>query len=148
MPAAFSSVNCRLMRTSHAQRSSSVKGTPDRIFSILDNGCRSSPSINRYPRISATALPTVVLPLPDTPIMMIDLPVMIPASKIRAIVQNRPRCSSCSSGSDPAFFLLRTLLHFLILDLFAGIQQVTYRDPNRTGRSLLIKIDPDTIIGC
>ena len=50
-------------------RSWSFKGWPDRIFSTLVAGCRSSPSLNGQPSRRRNSSATVVLPDPDTPII-------------------------------------------------------------------------------
>src|ERR1700684_4502900 len=58
------------MAWSHGQRSSSVSGTPPRIFSMFAAGWNSPASANRQPSRAASIAPTVVLPLPDTPATM------------------------------------------------------------------------------
>jgi hypothetical protein len=55
------------MARSHGHRSSSVSGVPAVIFATFAAGWKESPSANGQPARFATRLPTVVLPLPDTP---------------------------------------------------------------------------------
>src|SRR5690606_8346244 len=53
---------------SHGSRSWSVRGTPARILAMLAGGWWSSASTNDHPSSAASAAPTCVLPLPDTPV--------------------------------------------------------------------------------
>src|SRR6187200_3036687 len=54
---------------SHGQRSSSESGLPALIFAIFAWGCSASPSMKSTSRRLASAVPSVVLPLPLTPII-------------------------------------------------------------------------------
>jgi len=70
----FSPVSSRLsiqsaIFASHGQRSSSVSGMPSDIFSTFVAGCRESPSSNGQPSRSASSLPIVDFPAPDTPMI-------------------------------------------------------------------------------
>ena len=51
------------IKASQGSRSSSVRGIPADILSMLDWGCRESPSMNGIERELATSLPIVDLPL-------------------------------------------------------------------------------------
>src|SRR3954451_22250667 len=55
--------------SSHGPRSSSVSGSPRAIFATLSGVWWSSPSTKRHPSAPASAAPTVVLPLPATPMI-------------------------------------------------------------------------------
>ncbi len=55
------------MARSQGRRSSSVSGRPARILAMFAAGWNASASAKRQPRRPASMLPTVVLPLPDTP---------------------------------------------------------------------------------
>src|SRR5581483_1984511 len=56
------------MAASHGARSESVKGIPWSIFSMFSLECRESPSRNEHSIASASIVPMVVFPDPETPI--------------------------------------------------------------------------------
>src|ERR1700733_82454 len=66
-PRAMRSSIRAVMARSHGWRSASVSGIPAAILAMFAAGWNASASANGHPRRAASASPTVVLPLPDTP---------------------------------------------------------------------------------
>src|SRR5258706_16112264 len=68
MTAWLSLFNSKFSLSSHGRRSASVRGVPARILATFSGGWNSSASRNRQPSRSASSLPMVLLPAPETPI--------------------------------------------------------------------------------